>query len=320
MSDRLNQRAMRLASEISHAAGELRILCHELAGGGYVIDCGVDVEGGLAVGLALARTTLSGFAQVTLVPGSLAGMRWPTIQVSTDAPVEACLLSQYAGWEIKVGDFFGMGSGPMRAAAAAEPLFEKLGYRERPERMVGVIESSRLPDDSVVQYVAGKAGVSASGTSLLVAPTSSQAGNVQVVSRSVETALHKLFELDFDVQRVSSAFGTAPLPPVASDDLTGIGRTNDAILYGAEVVLFLDGDDASIERIGPQVPALASPSFGRPFLELFEEAGRDFYALDPMLFSPAVVVFQNLETGRTHKFGRTEEATLVRSFGLGGEG
>ncbi len=65
-------------------------------------------------------------------------------------------------------------------------------------------------------------------------------------------------ELGFDVRRVVSAFGTAPLPPVARNDLAAIGRTNDAILYGARVVLFVRGDDASIETIGPKVPSSAS--------------------------------------------------------------
>ncbi|MAG94139.1 MAG: methenyltetrahydromethanopterin cyclohydrolase [Planctomycetaceae bacterium] len=315
MTDQLNRRAFRLAAEISQAAGELRVLCHELAGGGYVIDCGVNVEGGLAAGLALARTTLSGFAQVTLNPGTLAGVPCPQVQVVSDSPVEACLLSQYAGWQINVGDFFAMGSGPMRAAAGVEELFAKLGYGEDSECTVGVLETSRIPDDSVLQYIAAKAKVAAEHVTLLVAPTASQAGNIQIVSRSVETALHKLFELDFDVQRVRSAVGTAPLPPVAADDLTGIGRTNDAILYGARTVLYVTGDDESLEEIGPRVPSAASIAYGKPFVKIFEEADRDFYSIDPLLFSPAQVVFQNLATGRVHEFGSVREDILQDSFG-----
>ena len=40
-----------------------------------------------------------------------------------------------------------------------------------------------------------------------------------MVARSVETALHKLHELKFDLNQIVSAFGTAPLPPVATKDL-----------------------------------------------------------------------------------------------------
>jgi methenyltetrahydromethanopterin cyclohydrolase len=103
---------------------------------------------------------------------------------------------------------------------------------------------------------------------------------------------------------------------VAGSDLEGIGRTNDAILYGGQVTLFVTGDDESIAEIGPRIPASGSAAFGQPFLELFEAAGRDFYKLDPMLFSPAEVLIQNLETGRVHHFGGVRPDVLRKSFGM----
>ena len=166
------------------------------------------------------------------------------------------------------------------------------------------------------EMIAEKTDVPASAIDLLVAPTSSQAGNVQVVARSVETAMHKLFELGFDVTRIVSGMGIAPLPPVAADDMAGIGRTNDAILYGASVTLWVNGDDESLAEIGPKVPAMAAQSYGKPFLEIFEEAGRDFYKIDPHLFSPAEIVLQNIDTGRIHRFGRHAPLVLKKSFGL----
>jgi methenyltetrahydromethanopterin cyclohydrolase len=141
------------------------------------------------------------------------------------------------------------------------------------------------------------------------------AGGVQVVARSVETALHKLAELKFDLSRLVSAHGTAPLPPVAADDLAAIGRTNDAILYGARVVLAVTGDDASLESIGPQVPSAASRDYGEPFAAIFARYNNDFYAVDPHLFSPAEIVFQNVETGKAHAFGRINPEVLATSFG-----
>ncbi len=145
-------------------------------------------------------------------------------------------------------------------------------------------------------------------------PTASLAGTLQVVARSVETALHKLHELKFDVRRIISAHGVAPLPPVAKDDLAAIGRTNDAILYGARVVLYVTGDDASLEEVGPKVPSAASRDHGEPFAAIFARYNHDFYAVDPHLFSPAEVAFQNLETGRVHAFGKLAPEVLVRSF------
>ncbi len=285
-------------------------------GGATVIDFGVKSRGGLEAGRGLAEICMAGLGGVAIESGRLDDRPWPHVVVRTDHPVAACLLSQYAGWQIAVEKFFAMGSGPMRAVAASEPLFEEFGYREEADQCVGVLETGKLPDEAVVDWIASKLRIEPQRLTLCIARTASIAGTVQVVARSVETALHKLHELKFDVTRVVSGFGTAPLPPVAANDLAGIGLTNDAILYGGSVTLWVTGDDDSIAETGPKVPSSASPAHGRPFAQLFEEAGRDFYKIDPMLFSPAEVTFHNLTTGRTQRFGKIEPGVLKTSFGL----
>lgn len=312
----LNARASQLAESFLGSVPTLRIAVHDVVGGGRVLDCGVEAEGGLGAGLALAQVCTAGLAEISLISGEIAGHGWPHVLVATDHAVPACLFSQYAGWQIGVEKFFAMGSGPMRALAAREEVFKKLDYRETAKTTVGVLEGGKLPTPAVFQFIADKTGVAAKDTTLLVAPTASAAGNFQVVSRVVETALHKLFEVGFDVTRIRSAVGTAPLSPVARDDLTGIGRTNDAILYGGRVTLWVRGDDESIAAIGPKVPAMASASYGEPFLKIFEQAGHDFYKIDPHLFSPAEIVFQNLESGNVHVFGKIAPEVLRQSFGL----
>jgi methenyltetrahydromethanopterin cyclohydrolase len=147
-----------------------------------------------------------------------------------------------------------------------------------------------------------------------VAPTASNAGTLQVVARSAETALHKLHELGFDLGRVVAARGSAPLAPVARDDMAAIGRTNDAVLYGGVVTIQVRGDDASLDAVGPRVPANSSSDYGLPFAEIFARYDGDFYKIDPLLFSPAVVVFENLDTGRSFRYGAVNPAVLQRSF------
>src|SRR6185295_4463784 len=117
--------------------------------------------------------------------------------------------------------------------------------------------------------------VPANKITLLVAPAASMAGNLQVVARSLETALHKLHELKFDLGKIVSGFGVAPLPPVAKDELSAIGRTNDAILYGGRVVLWVQADDDELATIGRKVPSSASPDHGAPFAAIFERYQRD---------------------------------------------
>jgi methenyltetrahydromethanopterin cyclohydrolase len=163
--------------------------------------------------------------------------------------------------------------------------------------------------------VSEECGVEPEKLTLCVAPTRSIAGTIQVVARSVETSLHKLFELGFDLKKIISAHGSAPLPPPAPDFAEGIGRTNDAILYGGRVTLWVDSTDDVLAELGPKVPSGTSKDWGRPFAETFRDYKYDFYQVDPGLFSPAEITFHNLATGKTFRFGHLRPDVLARSFG-----
>jgi methenyltetrahydromethanopterin cyclohydrolase len=310
----LNEQAHQRADALVANAAALRIGVHHTAGG-RLLDCGVSSRGGLQAGLGLARVCLADRAEVSLVPSPISEIPGPAVQVLSDDPVLACMASQYAGWQVAVGKFFAMGSGPMRAAYGKEALFDHIPGRERPPVAVGVLETRKAPGEDVVAYIAERTQVSAEKLTLLYAPAASLAGTLQVVARSLETALHKLHELKLDLSQVVSGHGVAPLPPVAADEISAIGRTNDAILYGGMATVWLRGDDEQLADIGPKVPSSASPDHGAPFAEIFERNNRDFYKIDPMLFSPAVICLVNLTTGRRHLFGQLEPVVLRRSFG-----
>jgi len=312
----LNSRALEAVEALLARAEERRVAVHPVDGGGRYVDCGITSRGGILAGLALARICLGTLAEVSVVPGEAGGRAVPLIQVVTDHPVQACLASQYAGWALQDGKLFAMGSGPMRAAAGTEAIYDAIGFRETAEQVVGVLETRKPPTPAIVARIAKACRVEPAAVTLIAAPTASLAGGVQIVARSVETALHKLAELKFDLSRIVSGHGTAPLPPVAVSDLDSIGRTNDAILYGARVILAVTGDDAGLEAIGPQVPSSASRDHGEPFAAIFARYNHDFYAVDPHLFSPAEVVFQNVETGRVHAYGRLAPDLVARSFGM----
>lgn len=312
---RLNERAGVIVQELEHSADFMRINVHDI-GGARVLDLGVEAEGGLGAGIGLARVCLAGLAGVSIAPAECAGLVLPHVEIITDHPVLACMASQYAGWQVAVDKFFAMGSGPMRAAYAGEELFQHIPGKEETRVAVGVLESRKLPGEEVIKHLCEKLALEPSALALLVAPAASQAGNVQVVARSVETALHKLYELKFDLKQIVTGWGVAPIPPVAASEIAAIGRTNDAILYAGRVVLAVRCEDDVIAEVGPKVPSSASSDHGVPFAEIFERYERDFYKIDPMLFSPAQVVFQNLKTGRTHVFGKPEPEVVRKSFGL----
>ncbi len=311
---RLNERAARCCQDLDRHSERLQIRRHELPSGVICWDCGVQAPGGLEAGLLLARVCLADLAQVQLVPEEQSVWSGPAVTVHTDHPRLACMAAQYAGWRIQREGYFAMASGPMRAAAGVETLLEQIAVRESSDRAVGVLETGQLPPSDVAAWMAQQCRVAPQSLCLLVARTSSLAGTLQVVARSVETALHKLYDLGFDLQRVVAGFGTAPLPPVAADDLTAIGRTNDAILYGARVTLWVRGDDASAAEIAQRIPSCASRDFGEPFRTIFARANHDFYQIDPHLFSPAAICLVNVDTGRSFRAGQVHPEILRSSF------
>jgi methenyltetrahydromethanopterin cyclohydrolase len=311
----LNERANRIADEVVLHAEQLRVSVSKVAGA-RIIDCGGAVTGSLAAGLAMARACLADLGEVAYVPCPIAEVGGPAVQIATDDPVRACLASQYAGWQVTAGKFFAMGSGPMRALAAREELFQHIPGKEEAPVAVGILETHKHPTEEAVAAIVSKLPPVAEQLTLLVAPTMSIAGTTQIVARSVETALHKLHELKFDVTHIVSGYGVAPLPPVATDFVQAIGRTNDAILYGGKVTLWVRADDEVIEHIGAKVPSSSSRDHGAPFGEVFARYNGDFYKIDPLLFSPAEVEFRNLKTGKCHRFGHVEPALVRKSFGL----
>jgi methenyltetrahydromethanopterin cyclohydrolase len=313
----LNELAWKKCDELASEAERLNVVVSSTSAGTRVIDCGVKTAGGLEAGRRLAEICLAGCGHVEIGPANDFTLKHNLLlTVRSDQPVVACLAAQYAGWQITGEKFFAMGSGPMRAAACKEELFQHLGHREKSNRVVGVLETGKLPTEEVFDKIAKDCGVAPNMITLAVARTASMAGTVQIVARSVETALHKLHTIGYDIKNVVSGMGSAPLPPVAADDLVGIGRTNDAVLYGGEVTLWVRDDDAKLAEIGPKIPSSASADFGEPFAAVFERYGRDFYKIDPLLFSPAVITLVNLNSGRAQRFGELRPDVLQKSFGV----
>ncbi|HEU4585012.1 MAG TPA: methenyltetrahydromethanopterin cyclohydrolase [Gemmatimonadaceae bacterium] len=311
----LNERAWAIADELESRADELRIAVTRLPSGSRVIDAGVATTGGIGAGIGLASLCMSGLGNISVIPLLISDTPYPGIQVWTDHPALACVASQYAGWAIKVDKYFALASGPLRAHARVETeLFDKLGYSERADRGVLVLEGRQLPDDAVAKYVAGKSHLDPSAITFAIAPTASLAGSVQVVARSIETGLHKMDAVGFDVTRVVSGIGTAPIPPVAKDDIHAIGRTNDSILYGGEVRLVIDASDAELEELAKELPASSSSDYGTPFYDIFTFYEGDFYKIDKHLFSPGEVWLTSATSGRTFHGGKLDPRVLRKSL------
>ena len=315
--DRIHEGAVRLADEMAARAAEIGIAVHRLANGARLLDAGVDAPGSHEAGRLLAEACMGGLGRVTVGPRALGETTVMEARAAVSHPLVACMASQYAGWRIQAGKFFAMGSGPARAMAAVEPLFERYPLKVRAERTVLLLETSALPGPEVADLVASRCGLSPAALILVAASTGSPAGTTQIAARSVETAMHKLMELGFDLTKVIAGAGSCPVAPGTTDPLRAIGRTNDAVLYGAEVSLWARAEDEAIEAVLQRVPASASRDYGRLFYDLFREHG-DFYKIDPLLFSPARVTFVNAPGGRIFSAGAVDEAMLLKSFAAAG--
>jgi methenyltetrahydromethanopterin cyclohydrolase len=309
----LNDRALELADRLAADAEASRVEVTTLSNGARVIDCR---EGGFAAGRAFAEICMGGLGEVTYAPVVIEGRWLPGLTVTTDRPAVACLAAQYAGWRVDREGYFAMGSGPARALIRAEELYDDLGWDESASAAVLCLETREPPPAEVAGFVAERAGVPPSALTLLMAPTASVAGGVQIAARVVETALHKLHEVGFDVRRVVAGFGSCPLPPVAGDDMAAIGRTNDAVLYGGQVHLTVeaDDDDDALRELVERLPASASSDYGEPFGKVLKAADFDFYAIDPLLFSPAQIRLTSTGSGRSFEAGRVNLEVLERSF------
>ena len=290
--------------------------------GTRILDCGVEAQGTTELGVIMADVAMGGRGKTDLISNEklifLSDIwpqcSWPLVQVHSNDPVSACLASQYAGWQIDHKNFKAMASGPIRAAIGKENIFETIGRREQPQDTVGLLETDRLPPEAVCHELAALAGLSTRDITLLVAATKSPAGMVQVIARSLETAIHQLHECGFDLERIVRGTGVAPLPSTFRESLVAIGCANDAILYGGVVRLDVIGDDASLEAIGPRAVSSHSNLHGELFSDLFRQANHDFYALDPALFAPAVLEIRNLESGHHYRFGVVSADIIEKSF------
>lgn len=308
-----------LVAALVRDAAMLRLGVERLEGGCTLVDAGIDHAGGLEAGRRIAEICLGGLGQVAIRTNP-AFIRWPwRVEVHVAHPVLACLGSQYAGWSLshqgEGQSFHALGSGPARALAGRETLFEELGYRDQADSTCLVMEVEQRPPAEIVEKISRDCNVAPERITLILTPTRSLAGAMQVVARSLEVALHKVHALGFPLEQVVDGMGSAPLPPPAPDFITAMGRTNDAILFGGQVHLFVRGSDEEVEELARRLPSSASQDYGKPFAQVFADYGHDFFRIDPMLFSPAQVAVTALDSGRTFHAGHLDPALLEQSFG-----
>lgn len=316
----VNDRALTIVRRLMDDAAVYGVAVFDYENGVTVLDCGIEAQGSLEAGRLFSEICLGSLGSVQLHELHLDGLAMPGVEVSVAHPVVACMASQYAGWAVKAPKtedskaYFAMGSGPARALYRGDPVFSIIDYRDPAEVAVLTLESRALPPVAATELIADKCGVSPENLYLLTAPTACAVGSVQIAARIVETGIHKMHEVGFDIDTVRSGFGSCPLAPVAGDDLTAIGRTNDGVLYGGRAWYTVQTDDERVENVIERLPSDSSKDYGTTFGELFRRYDHDFYKIDPLLFSPAEVTITNTTSGRTFRAGGVNPEVLRQAL------
>lgn len=314
----VNQLSAPLLKQLLQQANALQIGVSVHETGCTIVDAGIQHAGCAEAGRLIAEICMGGLGEARLQADTsfthLAAQYTDAIAVSSKQPVLACLASQYAGWALSHAKFFALGSGPARALAQREDLFKELDYQDTATSTCIVLETDKIPPVEVIEKIVRDTKLAAEQLTIILTPTTSVAGVVQIVGRVLEVALHKAHTLHFPLENIISGSGVAILPPVAKDFMTAMGRTNDAILFGGHVHLQVKGDDAAAAELALNLPSSASSDYGKPFAQVFKSYNMDFYQIDPMLFSPAKVTITNIATGNVFEGGALNADLIALSF------
>ena len=317
----VNLEAKKTVDLMIRKADELNLAVDVLSNGSTVIDAGVNVAGSFKAGELYTKVCLGGLADVGIsIPGDLSeNFALPSVKIKTDFPAISTLGSQKAGWSVSVEDFFALGSGPARALALKPAkTYKEIGYKDEADLAILTLEADKLPGVDVTEVIASESNVSPENVYVLVAPTSSLVGSIQISGRVVENGTYKMLEfLHFDVNKVKHAAGIAPIAPVDPDGLKAMGKTNDAVLFGGRTYYYVESEEGDdVKSMAEKLPSSASAGYGKPFFDVFKEAEFDFYKIDKGMFAPAEVVINDLRTGEIFRTGYVNNELLMKSFGL----
>lgn len=312
----VNQLAWKLLEELCGNAEYYGVKVEKAECGATVVDAGIQAKGGFQAGIIITEICMGGLGKAEITSRKYGEMELPSIFVYTDHPAISTLGAQFAGWNIKGEDYSAIGSGPARALSLKpKEIYEEINYKDESDKTVVVLETDKRPPEKLMKRIAEDCRVACENIALILTPTASVAGSTQVSGRIVETGMHKLSKLGLNPRLVLCAWGYAPISPVHPKFVKAMARTNDAVLYGGVSYYVVEHEnEEELMRIVEKAPSKTSKDYGKPFLEIFKGANYDFYKIDPNIFAPAILIVNNVKTGRIFKAGEVNPEILAKSF------
>lgn len=312
----LNQAVRPLVQRLIDHRGEYRIEVRTLPCGTLVIDVGLEAPGSYEASRLNAQIMTGGTGELSYGSWDLVGPHLPCIDISISDIELGCIASQIAGLKIPIGSQLGIGSGPGRALAASDDdhCIGYTSYRDESDYAVLTVQTEVPCDEQAALWCARACGVDPRQLVLIEHSTCSLAASVQVSARIIEQSVNRMLVTGFDTSLISESWGRCILAPVADDELKAFGRINDCLLYGGYSLFTVDCEDSLIEAKIDALVTSDCADYGTLFAELYERAGRSFYAMDNAIHSPAMVQITNRRTGRFFSAGSLRADLLERSL------
>ncbi|MEW6623995.1 MAG: methenyltetrahydromethanopterin cyclohydrolase [Bacillota bacterium] len=314
----VNRNAMEIVRSIIAKHETLNVGVLKYKNGSTIIDMGINYPGGWMAAQYFAEATLGGLGRLNYSIFNLDDLELPQIEIYADRPAIACLSCQLSGWALpEVRNEAGIVpliSGPVRTVAREDSFAKEFAYQDSNHEVVVALQDNRMPEESLINYIAKTCKVNSQNIYVLVAPTGSIVGCVNVVARTLETSLWRLHHLGMDVNKIAAAWGRAPLPPITKDEYTAMIRTNTYTYYGGTAGFIVECEDNEIEKILHDIPLSPQTTqhYGVSFGELLKEANGNIFEIKDFVHNVTKVIFYNVRTGRTFRIGKIDFEMLKK--------
>ncbi len=322
MSYSLNARAFhKIQQEILPHLEALGCQSYILSNGATVIDMGVKAKGGWLAAKLFTETDLGCLGTLEYRTMKMGAHRMPVASIFVDRPNIAELGAHDAFLYVEHHGVKRSVSGPIRTIRGLDHFAQAISYRDSYAE-VGVchIQIDTLPDEALLNSIAEAVQWPVNKLVLLCAKTAGLTGSAQVCARNVEQSLPSLLDQGFPIDNILYACGSSPIPAVVDDEQLAYGRVNDGLIYGQETCLYVDCEDAEIERLKDILPFSKNTDvYGIPFEELFARCENQWCNVPREWDAPCKVNFFNVRSGQKFSIGEIHEGVLLRAF-LGDEG
>lgn len=311
----VNSKAMEIVEKILEEAEILKVQVSKLENGTTVIDMGQKTSGSWLAGKYYAEITMGGLGEVNFGSFHLNDFILPSVCVKSAHPLLAGWVCQKHADPVPGLEDQPILAGPAKALLnPPDASIVFANYKETSQVAVAPFQTSQPITVETADWISNVCQILPKDLYIVVAPSNSLVCAIQIAARPIDNIMHRLHAEGFDINKVTYATCETPLATLAHDELTAMGRINDSMLYGGQVMVYLDGTDEEIEKILPNLPTRASLEYGKLFKQIFLENGQDFHKIDLRLWSVAKVQINNMSTGRCFSVGDIDYDLLQKSF------